>query len=67
MLIMTIGLLPAACRTQWNQEFTALERTGSGVSWRSSWSGASGIVMLMVPACPESGFLGRAARARPTS
>jgi hypothetical protein len=23
MLIMTIGLLPAACRTQWNREFTA--------------------------------------------
>ena len=24
-------------------------------------------VMLMVPVCPESGFLGRAARPRPTS
>ena len=24
------------------------------------------IVMLMVPMCPESGFLGRAARPRPT-
>jgi hypothetical protein len=25
------------------------------------------ILMLMVPVCPESGFLGRAARARPSS
>ena len=34
MLIMTIGLLPAACRTQWNQEFTALERTGGFMAFQ---------------------------------
>ena len=31
-LIMKIGALPDACRTQWNRGFTASERTGSGVS-----------------------------------
>jgi hypothetical protein len=30
----------ARCRTQWNRTFTASGRTGSGVSWRSGWSGA---------------------------
>jgi len=39
---MTIGPLPDACRTPWIRDFTALERTGSGVSWRSGWSGAPG-------------------------
>jgi len=33
---------PDACRTCWNREFTASERAGSGVSWRSGWSGAPG-------------------------
>jgi hypothetical protein len=28
------------CRTHWIPGFMALERTGSGVSWRSSWPGA---------------------------
>jgi len=28
------------CRTQWNRGFTALERAGSGGSWRSNWRGA---------------------------
>jgi len=31
-----------AHRTHWNRGFTASERTGSGVSWRSSWPGAPG-------------------------
>jgi hypothetical protein len=29
----------AACRTDWNRGFTAPERTGSRVSWRSRWPG----------------------------
>ena len=33
-LIMKIGLLPDPCRTHWIRAFTALERAGSGVSWR---------------------------------
>ena len=41
-LIMKIGLLPDPCRTHWIRDSTALERTGSGVSWRSSWPGALG-------------------------
>src|ERR1700760_4941931 len=37
-----VGLIMrSACRrTQWNRESSAIERTGSGVSWRSDWSGA---------------------------
>jgi len=41
-LIMKIGPLPDACRTSWIRGFTASERTGSGVSWRSGWPGAPG-------------------------
>jgi monoamine oxidase len=29
-------------RTHWIRGFMALERNGSGVSWRSGWPGASG-------------------------
>jgi hypothetical protein len=29
-------------RTHWNRALTALERAGSGVSWRSSWRAAAG-------------------------
>src|SRR5262249_15664712 len=32
--------VPDACRTQWIRDSTASERTGSGVSSRSSWPGA---------------------------
>jgi len=39
-LIRTLGPLLDACRTQWNRGFTALERAGSGGSWRSIWRGA---------------------------
>jgi len=39
MLLMTIGLLPDATRTRWNRESSALERTGSGVSWRPNRPG----------------------------
>jgi hypothetical protein len=67
MLIMTIGLLPYALpdalepgfhcvRTQWIRGFIAFElvrRTRTA--------------MLMVPMCPGSGFLGRAARPRFTT
>src|SRR5215475_2324285 len=33
---------PVRCRTHWNRDSTASERGGSGVSGRSSWSGADG-------------------------
>jgi hypothetical protein len=62
MLIMKIGLLSAAmepgihcARTHWIRGFMAFRLVRR-----------IGIVMLMVPAWSESGFLGRAARARPT-
>jgi hypothetical protein len=57
---MKIGLLPDAMepgihcvRTHWIRSFMAFRRVRH-----------IGIVMLMVPACPESGFLERAARPR---
>src|SRR5690349_24320922 len=37
---MKLGPLPDACWTHWIRGFTALERTGSGVSGRFSWSAA---------------------------
>src|SRR6185437_14407716 len=43
-------------RTPWNRDSMALERTGSGVSWRSSWPGTPGTVVLMVSAWSASGF-----------
>ena len=42
------GRLPDACRTHWNRDFTASERTGSGVSWRSGWPGAPGCAATKV-------------------
>jgi len=42
MLIMKIGPPPGASRTHWNPALTALERAGSGVSWRSSWPDTPG-------------------------
>jgi len=32
--------LSDATRSPWNRESSALERTGSGVSWRPNWPGA---------------------------
>jgi hypothetical protein len=61
MLIMKIGLLPDAMKpriqgvgTHWIQGFMAFQ------SMRRTRT-----VMLMVPACPESGFPERAGRPRP--
>jgi len=49
MLIMAIGPLPDALkpaihgvRAHWIRGFTASERTGSGVSWRSTIEAADG-------------------------
>ena len=57
---MTIGLLPDAMEpgihrvsTHWIRGFMAFRRVRH-----------ARIVMLMVPTCPESGFLERAARPR---
>jgi len=46
LLIMKLG--PG--RTPWNRTFTALERTGSWVSWRFWLARRSRIVKLMVSA-----------------
>jgi hypothetical protein len=63
MLIMTIGPLPDAMKqgihcvgTHWIRGFIA-----------SQLARRRPTVMLMVPACPESGFLGHAARPRTVS
>jgi hypothetical protein len=60
MLIMTIGPLPDAMkpgfhcvRAHWIRGFMTF-----------MLARRTRIVMLMVPVCPESGFLGRAARPR---
>ena len=55
-MIMTNGLLPDACRTHWIREFTALELhwIRGFVAFQLVRHGR--IVMLMVTACPESGF-----------
>jgi hypothetical protein len=43
LLIMTVGLPPVACRSPAGRNGTGLSlrqnALGSGVSWRSSWSG----------------------------
>jgi len=41
-LIMNIGPLLGTCRTHWIRDSTASERSGFGVSWRSSRPGAPG-------------------------
>jgi hypothetical protein len=72
-LIMTIGLLPDASRTPAGRLPDALKPGIHCV--RTHWIRGfmtfrrvrhARIVMLMVPACPESGFLERAARPPPT-
>ena len=40
---------PDASQAHWNPEFTALERTGSGVSWRSRLARYTRTVLLTVP------------------
>ena len=37
--VLMLIMRSACCRTRWNQGSSAIERTGSRVSWRSNWPG----------------------------